>query len=233
MKKISTAILALTLVAPAFSGTIKESQAKREVDDAIQALADMDARADLQNFLPQKESYTARTYHNKARNFLGDSEYDKASFYAILSTNYSKISIHKGLLAKAERDKLESAAQGATIPRLKSAGLKQKGGSGIFNGTVDLKILYNAKRPPKVDEIPPLAPEMIERLATIIGVLKQQPEIKVSIEAKGKTEELAEKYAKSVMDELLSKGVDNSRIAYTNKKGKDGLEIILTGVKTQ
>lgn len=231
MKKLITAIIAVAVITPAFSGVIKESQARREVDDSIQALAAMDARADLASYVPQKEAYSARTYCNKARNFLGDSEYDKASFYAVLSTNYSKISVHKGLLAKAEHDKLESAAQGAVVPRLKSVGLKPKGNSGIFTGAVDLKILYAAKRAPKVDEIPALSPEMAERMTTIIGVMQQQKDVKISLQSKGRTEELAEKYAKSIMDALIEKGIDVNRIEYTPKKGRDGVEITLTGVK--
>ena len=231
MKKILTIVLALAAITPAFSGVIKESQARREVDDAIQALAAMDARADLSSYVPQKEAYSARTYCNKARNFLGDSEYDKASFYAVLSTNYSKISVHKGLLAKAERDKLETAAQGATVPRLKSAGLKPKGTSGIFSGAVDLKIMYALRRAPKPEEIPALSPDMAERMTTIIGVMIQQKDVKISLQSKGRTEELAEKYAKSLMDVMIEKGVDVGRIEYTPKKGRDGVEITLTGVK--
>ncbi len=231
MKKLLTVIIAVAAITPAFAGVIKESQARREVDDAIQALAAMDARADLATFLPQKEAYSARTYCNKARNFLGDSEYDKASFYAVLSTNYSKISTHKGLLAKAEHDKLASAAQGAVVPRLKSAGLKPKGGSGIFSGAVDLKILYAAKRAPKLEEIPPLSPDMVERVTTILGVMQQQKDVKISLASRGKNEELAEKYAKSVMDALIEKGIEVARIEYTTKKGRDGIEITLTGVK--
>jgi len=233
MKKILTAIITLAVIAPAFAGVIKESQAKREVSDAIEALAQMDARQDLATFLPQKEAYSARTYCNKARNFLSDSEYDKASFYAVLSTNYSKISIYKGLLAKAERDKLEMAAQGATAPRLKSAGFKGKGNSGIFTGNFDLKTLYAVKRAPKVDEIPALSADMQERVTTILGVLMQQKEVKVAISARAKNDELAEKYAKSLMDVLIEKGIENTRIEYTTKKGRDGIEVTLTGVKTQ
>jgi hypothetical protein len=233
MKKLLTAVILSALITPVFSGVIKESQAKREVDDAIQALAAMDARADLSNYVPQKEAYSARTYCNKARNFLGDSEYDKASFYAVLSTNYSKISLHKGLLAKAEHDKLETAAQGALIPRLKNAGMKPKGSSGIFTGVADLKAMYAVKRAPKLDEIPALSPDMAERMTTILGVMLQQKDVKIAIAARAKNEELAEKYAKSLMDVLIEKGVDVARIEYTTKKGRDGVEITMSGVKIQ
>lgn len=237
MKNWIKAILVMTVISPAFAGVIKESQAKREVDDAIQALAAMDARQELSTFLPQKEAYSARTYRNKASNFLSDGEYDKASFYAILSTNYSKISIAKGLLAKADHDKLAALAEGRAIemvvPMLKAAGLKQKGSSGVFAGTYDLKALYNLKRTPKVEEVPALTDDAKKNVADISGVLVSQKDIKVQIIAKGKTEDHAAKYADSVKFGMVDKGVDASRITVTTKKGKDGVELTLEGVKTK
>lgn len=230
MKKILTTIMAMAILAPAFAGVIKESQAKREVDDAIQSLAAVDARQDLATFLPQKEAYSARTYCNKARNFLSDSEYDKASFYAILSTNYSKISLHKGLLAKAEKDKLESAVAGSVVPRLKSIGLKRKGSTGVFAGTFDLKAMYNVKRAPAVDAVPALGDDMVGRVAEISSVLNQQKEVKVTFVAKGRSEDHAVKYADSIKTALVEKGVEAARIEITTKKGKDSVEITLDGV---
>ncbi|MFO1470891.1 MAG: hypothetical protein U1F27_07645 [Turneriella sp.] len=235
MKKILTAILALAVFAPAFAGVIKESQAKREVDDAIQALAAMDARQELSTFLPQKEAYTARTYCNKARNFLSDSEYDKASFYAVLSTNYSKISVHKGLLAKAEKDKLESALAGAIVPRLKSVGFKRKGNTGTFTGVFDMKAIYALKRGrPKVDEIPPIGEEMVGRVAELAGVLNAQKEIKILFQARGINEDLAAKYADSIKTALIEKGIEAARIeVQTKKSNKDGVEITLDNVNVK
>lgn len=230
MKKIFTAVLTLSLMAPAFAGVVKESQAKREVDDAIQALAAMDARQELSSFLPQKEAYTARTYCNKARNFLSDSEYDKASFYAVLSTNYSKISIYKGLLAKAEKDKLESAVAGAVVPRLKSVGFKRKGNTGTFNGTFDLKAIYAIKRRPQVDAIPALGEEMVGRVAELASILNTQKDVKVTFVAKGGTEDHAAKYADSIKTALIEKNIEAARIEVQTKKGKDSVEITLDGV---
>lgn len=231
MKKFVISILIAAIVSPAFAGVIKESQAKREVDDAIEALAAMDARADLATFLPQREAYSARTYHNKARNFLADGDYDKASFYAILSTNYSKISVYRGLLAKADRDKLERAAQGAVVPSLKTAGLKGKGKSDIFAGTYTLKTVYNVRSVWRVDKIPALHDGMTEKLTTIAGVMKQQGDVKMNIETKARSEEISEKYAKDIKDFMIEKGIDASRIEYVNKKGRDSIEITLSGVK--
>lgn len=237
MKKLIPVLLVAATLSPAFAGVIKESQAKREVDDAIQALAAMDSRQDLATFLPQKEAYSARTYRNKASNFLSDSEYDKASFYAILSTNYSKISIAKGLLAKAEHDKLAALAEGRAMemvaPLLKSAGLKQKGSSGVFAGTYDLKALYGLKRTPKVDEVPALTDDAKKNMADISGVVAGQKDVKVTIVAKGKTEDHAAKYADSVKFAMVDKGVDAARINVTTKKGKDSVEVTLDGVKTR
>lgn len=237
MKNWIKAILVMTVISPAFAGVIKESQAKREVDDAIQALAAMDSRQELSTFLPQKEAYSARTYRNKASNFLSDGEYDKASFYAILSTNYSKISIAKGLLAKADHDKLAALAEGRAIemviPMLKAAGLKQKGSSGVFAGAYDLKALYNLKRTPKVEEVPALTDDAKKNIADISGVLVSQKDAKVQLVAKGRTEDHAAKYADSVKFGMVDKGVDASRITVTTKKGKDGVEITLEGVKTK
>lgn len=237
MKKLLPYMLLAAALSPAFAGVIKESQAKREVDDAIQALAAMDARQDLATFLPQKEAYSARTYRNKASNFLSDGEYDKASFYAILSANYSKISIAKGLLAKAEHDKLAALAEGRAMemvaPMLKSAGLKQKGSTGVFAGTYDLKALYGLKRTPKVDEVPALTDDAKKNVADISGVVAAQKDIKVNIVAKGKTEDHAAKYAESVKYAMVEKGVDATRINVTTKKGKDGVELTLDGVKTR
>lgn len=230
MKKILTAIVALAVIAPAFAGVIKESQAKREVDDAIQALAAMDARQEISTFLPQKEAYTARTYCNKARNFLSDSEYDKASFYAVLSTNYSKISVHKGLLAKAEKDKLESALAGAVVPRLKSVGFKRKGSTGTFAGTFDLKAIYAIKRRPQVDAIPALGEEMVGRIGELAGVLNAQKEVKITFIAKGGSEDHAAKYADSIKTALIEKGIEAARIEVQTKKGKDSVEITLDNV---
>lgn len=234
MKKILTAIVALALFAPAFAGVIKESQAKREVDDAIQALAAMDARQELSTFLPQKEAYTARTYCNKARNFLSDSEYDKASFYAVLSTNYSKISVHKGLLAKAEKDKLESALAGAIVPRLKSVGFKRKGNTSTFTGVFDMKAIYAIKRRPQVDAIPAIGEEMIGRVAELAGVLNAQKEVKILFQARGITEDHAAKYADSIKTALIEKGIEAARIEIqTKKSNKDGVEITLDNVNVK
>lgn len=231
MKKFVISILIAAIVTPAFAGVIKESQAKREVDDAIEALAAMDARADLATFLPQREAYSARTYHNKARNFLADGDYDKASFYAILSTNYSKISVYRGLLAKADRDKLERTAQAAVVPSLKTAGLKPKGSSGIFSGAYTLKMIYNVGYAPRIDKIPALSADMAERVNTIAGVMTQQTDVKIKLEARGRTEEHAEKYANSIKDALIEKGIDAGRVESVTKKGRDGVEITLSGVK--
>lgn len=213
---------------------IKESQAKREVDDAIQALAAMDARQELSTFLPQKEAYTARTYCNKARNFLSDSEYDKASFYAVLSTNYSKISVHKGLLAKAEKDKLESALAGAIVPRLKSVGFKRKGNTSTFTGVFDMKAIYSIKRRPQVDAIPAIGEEMVGRVAELAGVLNAQKEVKILFQARGITEDHAAKYADSIKTALIEKGIEAARIEIqTKKSNKDGVEITLDNVNVK
>jgi hypothetical protein len=237
MKKLLPVMFVAVTLSPAFAGVIKESQAKREVEDAIQALNVMDSRQDLATFLPQKEAYLARTYHNKARNFLSDGEYDKASFYAVLSANNSKISIAKALLAKAEHDKLAALAEGRALemvaPLLKSAGLKQKGSSGVFSGTYDLKALYDLKRTPKVDEVPGLTEDAKKNIADISSVLVSQKDVKVSIVAKGKTEDHAAKYADSVKFGMVEKGVQAERINVTTKKGKDGVEVTLEGVKTR
>lgn len=234
MKKIVIAIIAMALLTPAFAGVIKESQAKREVDDAIQALAAMDARQELSTFLPQKEAYTARTYCNKARNFLSDSEYDKASFYAVLSTNYSKISVHKGLMAKAEKDKMASKLAGAVVPTLKSIGFKRKGNTGTFTGVFDLKTIYAIKRRPQVDAIPAMSDEMLGRVGELAGVLDSQKEIKVLFQARGITEDHAAKYADSVKTALIEKGVEAARIEIqTKKSNKDGIEITLDNVSVK
>lgn len=239
MKKLLTIAVSVALVLPTFAGVIKESQAKREVDDAIQALAQMDARAELSTYLPQKEAYAARTYCNKARNFLTDSDYDKASYYAILSTNYAKISVARGLLAKAEKDKLEAAVAlqksdtSKVAPILKGAGLKRKGSSPVFAGTFDLKALYDVKRAPAVDAIPALTPDMAARVADMAGVLVEQKEIKIQIGAKGKSEEHATKYAGSIKDAMIEKGVEAARITVEGKKGKDAVEITLDNVKAK
>lgn len=239
MKKVLFSLALLSALAPVFAGVIKESQAKREVDDAIQALAQMDARQELSTFLPQKEAYAARTYCNKARNFLTDSDYDKASFYAILSTNYSKISVAKGLLAKAEKDKLEAAVASQksdtskVAPILKGAGLKRKGSSPVFAGSFDLKALYEAKKAPAVDAVPALAPDMATRIAEIATVLAEQKDIKIQVSAKGKTEDHAAKYAASIKDAFIEKGVEAARVDVQTKKGKDNVEITLDNVKAK
>lgn len=239
MKKIFLTITALAFTIPLFAGVVKESQAKREVDDAIQALAQMDARTELSTYLPQREAYAARTYCNKAQNNLKDSDYDKASYYAILSTNYSKISVAKGLLAKAEKDRLEAAvaaqkADTSTVaPRLKGAGLKRKGSSPMFAGTFDLSALYDIKRAPKVDAVPALTADMASRITDMSGVLNEQKEIKIQLSAKGKSEELAAKYAANIKDAMIEKGVEAARITVEAKKGKDGVEITLDNVKAK
>lgn len=237
MKKLINILLITAAISPVFGGVIKESQAKREVDDAIQALAAMDARQDLASFLPQKEAYSARTYRNKASNFLSDSEYDKASFYAILSTNYSKISIAKGLLAKADHDKLAALAEGRALemvaPLLKSAGLRQKGSSGVFAGTYTLKTLYNLRRTPKVEDVPALTDDAKKAVSDISSVLVSQKDVKVTIVAKGRTEDHAAKYADSVKFGMVDKGVEASRISVTTKRGRDGVDLTLEDVKTK
>jgi hypothetical protein len=239
MKKFITKILFLATIfgGPLFAGVIKESQAKREVDDAIQALAAMDARQDLSTFIPQREAYSARTFCNKARNFMSDSEYDKASFYAVLSTNFSKISVARGLLAKAEKDKLEQSVIAmkinTVVPRLKSAGLKRKGSSGVFSGKYTLKTLYATRRKPKVDAIPAITSDMVARVGDMVSVLKEQKDVKVIILARSRNEELAGKYASSISDALIEKGIEVARIETNTKKGRDGVEVTLTGVTSK
>jgi len=239
MKKIISTLAFVAIITPTFAGIIKESQAKREVDDAVQAVSQMDARQELATFLPSKEAGNARNYLNKAKNLLGDSEYDKCSFYAILSTNYAKISVAKGLLAKAERDKLEAAVASQksdtskVAPILKGAGLKRKGTSPVFAGSFDLKAVYDIKKAPAVDSVPALSADMAGRIADMSTVLTEQKEIKISVAAKGKTEEHAAKYAASIKDAFIEKGVETARIEVTTKKGKDNVEITLDNVKAK
>jgi hypothetical protein len=237
MKNWIKAILIVSMVSPAFAGVIKEAQAQREVDDAKQALATMEARKELATFLPEQDAYRARIFFTKAQNFLNDSEYDKASFYAILSTNFAKMSIGRGLLAKAERDNLEALASGkaleSVVPTLKGAGLKRKGASPVFSGTYDLKALYNIKRAPKVDDVPALSDDMQGRIADMAPILSVQKEVKIQLVAKGKNDELAAKYGASVKDALIVKGIDAGRIEVVTKKGKDSVEVTLDGVKAK
>lgn len=211
MKKILLTIVATSLMYPVQADVIKESQAKREVDDSSQALNTMDSRKELASYLPQKEAFNARTYSAKAQRYLKEGEYDKASFYAVLASNYAKISVAKGLLAKAEKDNLEAklaANQIATVtPRLKSAGLKQKGTTPFFSGSYDLKALYAVKKAPALDAIPDLAAEMASRVTEISAVLTEQPEIKIQINVKGKSVEHAEKYAESIKNAMVEQKI--------------------------
>ncbi|MCX7631983.1 MAG: hypothetical protein N2Z22_01475 [Turneriella sp.] len=236
-KKAILLSITTVLVWPVFAGVIKEAQARREVDDARQALSAMEARKELSGFLPELEAYRARIFYNKAQQFLNDGEYDKASFYGVLSANYSKMSVAKALLAKAERDQLTALAQGRALemagPTLKAAGLKQKGASSVFSGSYDIKALYNLKKVPAVEEIPALTDESKKNIEDIAGVVASQPDIKVQLVAKGKTEEHAAKYAESVKYAMVEKGVAAERINVTTKKGKDGVDITLEGVKTK
>jgi len=237
MKKLIKAILIVSMISPAFAGMIKEAQAQREVDDAKQSLATMEARKELATFLPEQDAYRARIFFTKAQNFLNDSEYDKASFYAILSTNFAKMSIARGLLAKAERDNLEALASGkaleSVVPIMKGAGLKRKGSSPVFSGTFDLKALYNVKRAPKVDDIPALSDSMQSNIAEMSPVLLAQKDIKIQLVGKGKNDELASKYAASIKDALIVKGIEAARIDVVTKKGKDSVEMTLDGVKAK
>lgn len=237
MRKTTALFLAAILAAPVFGGVIKEAQAKREVDDAKQALNMMESRQELATFLPELEAYRARIFYSKAAKFLSDSEYDKASFYGVLSANYAKMSIAKGLLAKAEHDKLTALAEGRALemvaPTLKAAGLKQKGATGTFTGTYDIKTLYNLKKTPAVDDVPALTDEAKKNIADIGQIAAAQKDIKIQLNAKGRSEDHAAKYADSVKVAMQEKGVDPARIQVTSKKGKDGVEIVLEGVKTK
>ncbi len=237
MKKLFQVLIPVALIIPAYAGVIKESQAKREVDDAKQALSAMESRTELASFLPELEAYRARIFYNKAAAFLSDSEYDKASFYGVLSANYAKMSVAKGLLAKAEHDKLAALAEGRALEMvptmLKAAGLKQKGSTGTFAGTYNLKTLYNLKKTPKPDDVPALVDETKKNLQDIASVAVAQKDVKVTILAKGRTEDHATKYADSVKIAMVEKGLDAARITVNTKKGADGVEVTLDGVKTR
>ncbi len=237
MKNWIKAIILMTAISPVFGGMIKEAQAQREVDDAKQALAAMEARKELATFLPEQDAYRARIFFTKAQNFLNDSEYDKASFYGVLSTNFAKMSVARGLLAKAERDKLEAMASGraleTVVPTLKGAGLKRKGASPVFAGTYDLKALYNVKRAPKVDDVPALSDDMQAKVGDISTILVTQKDVKIQLIAKSKNDELASKYGASIKDALIVKGVEAARIDVVTKKGKDSVELTLDGVNAK
>ena len=237
MKKLTLGILFTVCVLPASAGVIKEAQARREVDDAKQALAIMESRAELATYLPELEAYRARIFYNKSAQYLNDGDYDKASFYGVLSANYSKMSVAKGLLAKAEHDKLAALAEGRALEMvpamLKAAGLKQKGTTGTFSGVYNLKTLYNLKKTPKVEDIPPLVEETKKNFYDIASVAVAQKDVKVTLLAKGKTEDHAAKYADSVKIALMEKGLDAARLTVNTKKGTDGVEVTLDGVKTR
>ena len=66
MKNWIKAILIVSMVSPAFAGVIKEAQAQREVDDAKQALATMEARKELATFLPEK-THTVHEFSSQRR----------------------------------------------------------------------------------------------------------------------------------------------------------------------
>ncbi len=239
MKKILTTLIAVTLLSPLMAGVVKESQARVEVDDAKQALDMMDKRTELNDFLPELESYRARAFYAKSVKYLDDSEYDKASFYAILSTNAAKQSIARGLVLQQERKKLEDLAAGRALelvaPTLRAAGLKQKGKSPVFAGTYGVKELYNIRsRPWQADKVPAaVTPEMATKVADIASILKTQPDVKVDLSAAGRTTDHADKYAGGVKDAFIEKGVDAARIQVTTKKGKDGVTLTLDGVKSK
>jgi len=240
MKKILSVLMVAAMLSPVMAGMIKESQARREVDDAKQALAAMEARAELNTYLPEMEAYRARMFYTKAFSYLNDSDYDKASFYGVLSTNYAKLSVARALVQKAERDKLEALASGRAlelvVPTLRAAGLKRKGSSGIFAGVYDVKALYDIKRVPwKADDVPAaLSADMQAKMTDIANILKTQADVKAQIAARGRSEDHAAKYAASIKDSLIEKGIDVARVEVTTKRGgKDGAELTLSGVKAK
>ncbi|RME91561.1 MAG: hypothetical protein D6767_04980 [Candidatus Hydrogenedentota bacterium] len=245
MKKVTTVLLGMFLVAGLYGAGVSESQAKIDVEDAGKAYSEISKHKDLKAFLPYREFYFAKAYLSLAKKYLDDSDYEKASYYAILSQTQSKSAIAIAQkrkleyeLLKKERDHYKKIVESDTTwvsVALLEGGLKRKGKKkfeGKFSATDAFSMPRN-REPWRVEQVGELKDKFKKTLDKVYKVMSKQKKVKLIIETKSqrdrRTKDFSELYANKIQDYLTDKGIDSDRIKKEPKgRGPRNGEIILT-----
>ena len=251
MKQLLSIILtAVLLTGSALSAKgIQKSQAKVEVQEAQDELKNMSARKDLDKFMPFRESYYARVYYYKAAKYLEDGDYEKASYFAILSSTNARKSVN---LAEAwqseieimntERDYYKTKGMASEILiKLGEANLKQKGKSKEFVGAITGQELFGIKRMPRsAEQLEGLSKEAITKLNKIYSVMQAVPDAVLELESFSGMDrrgtDFSEAFNNKIKDFMAEKGMDTKRIeanAKGNKKRQDVVEIKLKNISVK
>ena len=248
MKKYILIIL-MTITTSLFANGVSESQAKLDVEDSRKEYDKLSSKKDLKKYLPYREFYFAKIYSQIAEKWLKDGDYEKGSYYGVLSQTFSQSAIALASawkseyeIMKLERDYYKKIVDTDTTwvsVALLEAGLKRKGKSKNFEGDMDVETAFGFKKyrePATVDGITDLQDKARNALEKIYKVLKKQEGTSLIITAFAsrdnrwkKTTELSEAYGKKVKDFLIELGgIEESRISVEAKGWKKEGEINLT-----
>jgi outer membrane protein OmpA-like peptidoglycan-associated protein len=257
LKNILSVLIAIFFISPLFA-EVKESQAKIEIEDANKAYNQILDREDIKRYIPYYESYFSRAYSYMAEKAMKDGDYDKASFYAILTKTTSEITVYKAETFKQELENItkERNYYKALSKKLSKAdvafvllkmGLKRKGRSKTFEGSFEAKKIYGFKRSPrKAYDVNDLTAKAQTNLNELHSVMKDQKKTKLkivsfSVKDRRRKSDISEEYAKKIKNYLIDKGnIDDSRIKIVAKgrkkppgqrKKKDMVILTLTKVK--
>lgn len=246
VKKVTILLTLISFTGALLAAGVDESQAKVDVEDAGKAYNDISKQKEIRSYLPYKEFYFAKVYLSLAQKYLNDSEYEKASYYAILAQTQAKSAIAIAKARKIEHDLLqkerdyykkivETDTTWVSVALLE-AGLKRKGKSKTFQGkftAVDAFQLPRDREPYRTNQIGELQEKFQKSLDKVYKVLKKQEKVKLEIETKSqrdrRNKDFSEFYAQKIQDYLIEKGgIDSDKIKMIPKgRGPYKGEIVL------